>query len=127
MRYDVPDDLAGLRCPKLILQPLVENALIHGIEKMERKGIIRLSGKVDRGAVVISISDNGAGADTAHLNAYLAGDNHSPGVAHGHGTRNVNRRIQLKFGEAYGLRYEPNEPRGVTAVIRLPIGQQMHQ
>jgi two-component system sensor histidine kinase YesM len=119
--FDLPPEFISMRCPKLIFQPLVENAILHGIEKTNRKGLIQLNGTFKRGTAMVSISDNGVGDDAKELNVFLEGKNNSLRISQGFGIRNVHRRIQLKYGEAYGLRYETNEWGGLTAVIRLPI------
>lgn len=118
--YDIPAEFMNIRCPKLIRHPLVENAIIHGLENTDQKGIIRLSGRAEQDTITISVSDNGAGADADQMNAFLRGGYHTLNVVQGNGSRNVNRRIQLKFGEAYGLEYKQNELGGITAAIRLP-------
>jgi two-component system sensor histidine kinase YesM len=118
---EIPDELNNIRCPKLIFQPLVENAILHGVEKSKRKGRIRITAHKERGTAVFAIADNGAGADTDELNAFLEGRGHSLPVSLGSGIRNVHRRIQLKFGEAYGLRYRANEGGGIVAEVRMPI------
>lgn len=119
--YDLDPLVAKAACPKLILQPLVENAILHGFEKMERRGRVVIAGYVHDHTAVVSVHDNGPGTDTDRLNAYLLGKNASVPESRGYGIKNVNQRIKLRFGEAYGLRYETNEAGGVTAVIRLPL------
>ncbi|MFB9278345.1 cache domain-containing sensor histidine kinase [Cohnella cellulosilytica] len=119
--YEIDPLIAEAACPKLILQPLVENAIFHGFEKMERRGRIVVSGFAKDGMAVISIHDNGPGTDIERLNSHLQGKNASVPESRGYGIRNVNQRIKLRFGEPYGLRYEMNEVGGVTAVICLPL------
>lgn len=118
--FDISPELASTACPKLIIQPLVENAIVHGIEKSARKGRLDIVGRIEGKAAVLSVSDNGTGGSVQQLNAFVNGMPNSLPVSLGYGIRNVNRRIQLQFGEAYGLRYETNVHGGVTAVIRIP-------
>ncbi|GLI08485.1 sensor histidine kinase YesM [Paenibacillus tyrfis] len=120
VHYDLPPELLNTMCPKLIFQPLVENAIVHGIEKSCDKGRIDIRGYIEDQTAVLTIADNGAGCSIEDLNAFLEGKHNALQVSQGYGIRNVNRRIQLKFGDAYGLHYEPGETRGVTAIIRIP-------
>ncbi|MFB0846021.1 cache domain-containing sensor histidine kinase [Paenibacillus oleatilyticus] len=118
--YDLPPELLNVRCPKLIFQPLIENAIVHGIEKSSGKGRIDIHGDIEGHTAVLTITDNGAGGSSEDLNAFLEGRQTALQVSQGYGIRNVNRRIKLQFGEAYGLHYEPGETRGIAAVIRIP-------
>ncbi|NQX46854.1 sensor histidine kinase [Paenibacillus tritici] len=106
---------------KLSLQPLVENALIHGIQQRRGTGTIRI--RVERAQDVLSISvfDDGIGADPARLNLLLT-DPHQPGNQ-SYGIRNVHMRIRQFFGESYGIRYYTNteDGCGLLAVIRFPV------
>lgn len=105
---------------KLSLQPLVENAIIHGIQKRRGKGTIRIRVESSEKLLCLSVFDDGVGDDPQRLNALLT-DN-KPGNQ-SYGIRNVHMRIQQFFGEDYGIRYYENkEDRcGLLAVIRFPI------
>ncbi len=118
---EVPDEIAQCYTIKLILQPIVENAIIHGIEKKdvdeEGEGCIEIHGALMNGLVEISISDNGIGADTEVLNAILEDENNT---LKSFGLRNVNLRIKQYFGNEYGLRFDTNQWGGVTVKIAVP-------
>ncbi|ASA25205.1 cache domain-containing sensor histidine kinase [Paenibacillus donghaensis] len=105
---------------KLTLQPLVENALIHSIQRRRGKGTIRIRVEAAGEVLSLSVFDDGVGADPRRLNALL--DDKQPGNE-AYGIRNVHSRIQQFFGEAYGIRYYENHEDGcgLLAVIRLPI------
>ncbi|PYI53493.1 cache domain-containing sensor histidine kinase [Paenibacillus flagellatus] len=118
--YRIDPALLGTPCPKLIVQPLVENAVLHGTEHTDRRGRIEIEAHLDGPTAVILVRDNGVGCDVAELNAFLGGRPHSLTVSQGYGVLNVHRRIRLKFGFPFGLRYEETPGGGVTAVIRLP-------
>ncbi|MBK1809851.1 sensor histidine kinase [Clostridium sp. YIM B02505] len=103
---------------KLILQPLVENAIMHGIEESGRAGFISIVGTVIDGEIEIKVSDNGLGADVDKLNKFLED---SSIKSKSLGIRNVNDRIKHFFGDDYGIKYYKNKNYGITAVLRLKI------
>lgn len=105
---------------KLSLQPLVENALIHGIQQRRGTGTIRIRVEQTQELLSISVFDDGIGADPARLNQLLADP--QPG-SQSYGIRNVHMRIRQFFGESYGIRYYDNteDGCGLLAVIRFPV------
>jgi len=105
--------------PKIVLQPLLENAIIHGISNMEDEGEIRIGiHEVEKGALEITVEDNGyRSVNIERLNALVQKKlvlNESIGIL------NVQQRIQLYFGESYGLEYRAGKHGGVIAIIRIP-------
>ncbi|WP_373457762.1 sensor histidine kinase [Paenibacillus wynnii] len=104
---------------KLILQPIVENALYHGIEMMPDEGLISIQAKLKEGLIEISICDNGLGMSEEILNGILTGGSKSGGGS-GVGVRNVNERIGLYFGREYGLSFESEIEEGTTVTITFP-------
>lgn len=115
--FQIEEDVLSCHIIKLTLQPLVENAIIHGIEPLDAHGIIKIIGKREKNHVVICIEDNGFGADIAGLNHMLK---EPIGKGAAYGIKNVNNRLKHAFGEKYGLYYKNNEDGGVTAVITIP-------
>lgn len=117
---EVSLELQNFLVPKIILQPLVENAIIHGIlEKKEKQGIIRITGFLDKGNVVcITVEDNGVGMDEEMLRHILDGSIRSRGSSYG--IKNVNARIRIMFGEEYGLFYESKKGEGTKITLRFP-------
>ncbi len=122
--YELEPEALGFLMPKLILQPLVENAIQHGIEKSPGKGRIAIAGKLREGVIVLTVDNSGDGSsDVNAINAYLTAkptslrDEDRDG---GYGIPNVHQRIQLLYGKPYGLRYEPNADGGVKVVVTLP-------
>jgi two-component system sensor histidine kinase YesM len=105
---------------KLLIQPLVENAIYHGIKNMEGPGLIRIIGERENDTMVIRIGDNGVGMQPAQLEALAAGLI-EPRKGSGVGVRNVQDRIHLYFGSEYGVRYESTPGAGTTATIRIPV------
>ncbi len=105
---------------KLLIQPLVENAIYHGIKNSEGPGLIRIIGELDGETMVIRISDNGVGMPAAQLEA-LQGGKIEPSQSSGVGVRNVQERIRLYFGPEFGVQFESAPGMGTTATIRIPV------
>ena len=116
---EVDPGVKGSLVPKIMLQPLVENAIQHGIwEKPEKRGTIRILGGEKDGVVWVRVMDDGAGMDSGTLEHVMDGTITSTGS--GYGIRNVHARLQLMFGEEYGLSYESREGEGTCVTIRFP-------
>ncbi len=107
-RLELPATLRDVRLPPLLLQPLLENAVIHGIEPNPDGGEVVLSVKrVDR-QLILRVRDNGVGICEM-------------GTADGTGLRNIRDRLRLAYGSDANLELTPASPRGVTAMINIPI------
>lgn len=106
--------------PKLTLQPLVENSIYHGIKiKQGRTGSVFLKAVRKQDMVYITVADTGTGMTQEQIdemNQHLSEYDES----FGYGVRNVNKRIELLYGEEFGLHYLRNDYGGVTVEIRLP-------
>jgi two-component system sensor histidine kinase YesM len=113
-------ELYGHKILKLLIQPLVENAIYHGIKNMERPGLIRIIGEREGDAILIRIGDNGMGMPAEQLEA-LRNGLIEPSQTSGVGVRNVQERIRLYFGPEYGVQFESDPGRGTTATIRIPV------
>lgn len=120
-RFDINAQEEVLQCQtiKLILQPIVENALYHGIEMMPDEGLISIDATVRDGKVVVTVRDNGLGMQKETLQSILTGGSKS-GSGSGVGVRNVNERIGLYFGREYGLSFESEMEEGTTVTITFP-------
>ena len=111
-------DLASL---KLMLQPLVENAIYHGMEFMDGDGEILIKAWREDKDLYFSISDNGLGMTEEQVDSLFAEHSHvASGRGSGIGVKNVNERIRLYFGEEYGLRIDSEPDEGTTIIIHLP-------
>ncbi len=103
---------------KLILQPIVENAIHHGIEKMSDEGFIRITAALQEEQLVIKIADNGLGMTKQLMDQLLTGSVRSRGS--GVGVKNVNERIRLYYGKSFGLSFESELEEGTTVTITMP-------
>jgi two-component system sensor histidine kinase YesM len=121
--WDIPEELLNIQVVKLCLQPLLENTIIHGIHPNRKKGEITIAGTITGGLVVIHVSDNGVGMNGELLDALNATlQQNSMRHAEHIGLKNVNQRIQLTFGEAFGLSLASKPGEGTTVIVRLPLG-----
>lgn len=119
IRWDVPEALLANHVPKITLQPLLENAIIHGIKNMGEDGMIRVSGHLEGDRCRIVIEDNGfRPVNYESIHRLLHDD--APDHSLGYGIRNIQERIRLHFGSRYGLQYEPGEEGGTRVTITIP-------
>lgn len=115
---DIPEALHAYLLPKLTLQPLVENSIYHGIKLQREKGQIKVSA-VDLGdKIELIVKDNGAGMTEERLDELKAALNNGEKV--GFGLRTVHQRIQLLFGDDYGLQLQSTEGVGTTVTAIIP-------
>ena len=118
------DEIKNIEIPKLLLQPLVENAIYHGIEQIIHKGEIRISAYLTDQTFVIQVSDNGFGMDVKSLEILNKSLNEEEHLASSKGSgialKNVNQRIKLNYGEEYGLVVYSTKGLGTIARITLP-------
>jgi len=115
---NIPDQLKSYILPKLTLQPLVENALYHGIKISRRKGFIRVTGAEQNGHIVLEVVDDGSGMTKERLDevrASLAEDK-----SEGFGLRTVHERIQILFGREYGLDIYSMPDAGTRVTVTIP-------
>jgi two-component system sensor histidine kinase YesM len=129
---EVPHDIYGSMIPKITLQPLVENALYHGIKNKRGGGSITITGKIESGCIYLYIEDNGIGMTAERLeqinrkknagekteNEADAGGNREE--AEIFGLYNVNERIRLKFGQRYGIHVDSEYGKGTVVTVLLP-------
>ncbi len=119
---DVDESLFLYKTLKIILQPLVENSIYHGIKNKDEKGNIDITASIEDGNLVIAVHDDGVGMDDETRQNILKEtfvQKHSSGS--GIGVRNVNSRIKLYFGDEYGLSFESELGVGTTVYIKLPL------
>jgi two-component system LytT family sensor kinase len=112
----VAPEVLSVVIPSLVLQPLVENAIRHGIEPSERSGKLRIVIADADNEAMVSIEDDGVGADPTYLRRVLSGNTHGEGV----GLHNVDERLRAVFGEAHGLTIETAVGAGTKVLLRIP-------
>jgi len=117
--WDVPAALHACIIPKITLQPLIENAIIHGVKNMGEDGEILIRARERAGRVEIAIGDNGyKTVDFPAIDKLLNDESPSPSV--GYGIRNIHQRLRLHFGPEFGLRYEARAEGGTLVTVTLP-------
>jgi len=124
MRYtEEPDILVDVdpciypcKTIKLILQPLVENALLHGVAELEKKGVIKVTGKKVEGDIQFEIIDNGVGMDEETIKGIFAADTQE---RKGYGIKNVDERIKLYFGKQYGIKIYSEKGMGTRIEVMI--------
>ena len=132
LRYDyeiilalnLPEELLSQEIPKMSLQPIVENAILHGIEPLSEDSTIYIKGWVEKDDCIIEISDTGQGMTDAQVRALEDKINgaveESGGNGHGIGLKNVQDRIHMSFGGNYGIRIASKYGCYTKIAIRLP-------
>ena len=113
-------DASQVVIPKFTLQPLVENSIRHGITRQDPGIVIRIQAQETDTGICIEVTDTGRGADARLLNDYLEYRDVDLKVTHGFGIRNVNERLQLRFGPGCHLQYANYDGRRLLARLTLP-------
>jgi two-component system LytT family sensor kinase len=112
----VAPEVLGVMLPPFVLQPLVENAVHHGIEPSEHSGRLEIIIKDADAEAVVTVEDNGIGADPAHVRRALSGTTSEEGI----GLHNVDERLRTVFGEGRGLTIETALGAGTKVTMRIP-------
>jgi two-component system, sensor histidine kinase YesM len=120
---EIDEEIYHCKIIKLLIQPFIENAILHGLEKKQSGGYIRVSGKKQNDCLIFEIVDNGIGMDEDNLRRISerleACVNDKTGKSIG--ILNVQQRIKLKFGKEYGIVLYSSEGEGTRAVITVPL------
>ena len=118
---DAEEDVLELASLKLVLQPMVENAIYHGVEFMDGDGVIQIRVWREGDDLYLRVRDNGLGMTKEQVENLFKDSGHVPSRrGSGIGVRNVNERVHLYFGDAYGLRIESEPDEGTDVIIHLP-------
>lgn len=133
-QFEVEERWLGIEVPKMILQPIIENAVKYGLEPVNRPGLLRIRSKEQDGNLIIIIEDNGVGMDEDTLGSISRSLNDSAvfetkqeeltyplSKRNGIGLLNIHRRLRLMFGEGYGIRLESRQDLGTTVIMTIPI------
>lgn len=116
-QFDVENSCLSYLCNKITLQPIIENAIYHGIDRMVDEGRIEIKIYEEEKAIVMVVTDNGVGMSKEQCAEIL---HREAGDRTGIGIKNVNDRIQIYFGEEYGLRITSELDEGTRVEIRIP-------
>ena len=118
--FDMAEDIADAAIVKLVIQPILENAIEYGVSSMDDEGEIKVVGYRKDDEVFIEIKDNGIGMPEDVSARLLTEENRAKTRGSGVGLINVHKRLQLRFGEEYGLRIISEPDQGTTVIIHLP-------
>lgn len=122
LHMEIPDEMINTRIVKLTLQPLIENAIQHGLAHMRSGGEIWICGEETEGEYYLHVSDNGMGVNAAEMEALKKQLNDSAITGNGHiGIRNVDQRMKLIFGEEYGLTLSMAPEGGLCVTLHYKI------
>ena len=123
VRWDIEEEILEYCTVKLVLQPILENAIYYGVEPMGDEGEIIVSGKIRGKDIYLTVRDNGLGMPQEKVDQLLSDEEHEE-REHKHGSGvgliNVHKRIMLRFGRQYGLVIESEPDEGTSVTIHLP-------
>ena len=116
--FECDEAVEEKKIPKLLIQPLLENAIFHGVEFKKGEGLIIITARKKDGDVVVTVEDNGMGIAPEVIEKIERGEqiNEKTHV----GIVNVKERIQLNFGESYGMNIESRQWEGTKIVLTFP-------
>lgn len=116
---DIDEAILACKVPKLLIQPIVENSIIHGLEK-SKKITIRIIGRAMDNQLVLCVEDDGPGLDQAQLATLQALLNDENAMPERIGLYNVHRVVQLLYGQEYGLALESAQGKGMRVLLKIP-------
>jgi len=123
MELDIPEELMDQEVVRIMLQPIIENSLVHGIEGIAGTGVIRIQARIEHELFVLTVADNGAGIPKdrlAELQGRLSADAGEPPPER-IGVKNVHDRLQLQYGEGAGLSISSSLGEGTIVTYVLPV------
>lgn len=120
---DVPEDVKEILIPGLSIQPIIENAIVHGIEETNRPGTIWVKSRKKDDLVKIIIEDNGKGIAGEELKKIRKKLKNTEEIKSGYGLSNPHLRLKLKFGERAGIKIEKKKPYGTRVIVSIPFKQ----
>ncbi|MFD2672247.1 cache domain-containing sensor histidine kinase [Marinicrinis sediminis] len=117
--WEIDEQLKETYMLKLLIQPIVENAIVHGLQYQEGSGVLRIQAKREQQTMVFVIEDNGVGISQEETRELLV--NKETENFSGIGVHNVHQRIRLHYGEPFGLEIQSMEGKGTRVTINLPV------
>lgn len=121
--FDVDPSVHSCCIVKLVLQPVLENAINYGVSGMDDSGEIKITGSEKEGIITLAVTDNGIGMSQEEVDLLLTDSKRIHKHGSGVGLLNVNNRIKILFGKEYGLTVESEPDEGTTISIRVPAVQ----
>lgn len=120
LKIDIDKSIEYSSIPKITLQPIVENAINHGIlAKGGENGTITISGYLENDDIILKISDDGIGITDEYIELILT-EGSLKSTGSGYGLKNINTRLKLTYGNNYGLAFINNDTIGTTVIIKIP-------
>jgi two-component system sensor histidine kinase YesM len=116
-QFDLGPGVEAILVPPLIVEPLVENAVVHGLERSYGGGKVTVRAWLETGTLAVEVADNGLGMSEERRQGLMDQPN-----GHHVGLVNIDQRLRLTYGEAFGLTVESTEGRGTTVSFRIPGG-----
>ena len=116
-RNDIPEELHCYLIPKLITQPLVENAVQHGLRDVNTGGKVKIRMRRQQGDLVITVLDNGVGCDVEKIRNLLKDKEGKEAFA----LRNIDERVRLRYGDGYGLKMYSKEGKGCIVQVKVKL------
>lgn len=121
LKLDIPEEFMAVQIPKITLQPIVENAILHGIlETEDEKGTITIHAHSNNGCLEIFVEDDGVGIDPDTL-TQLRDKTKEDDDQSGYGLKNIDVRLKLVFGSTYGLSFESALNQGTKVTVTIPL------
>ena len=116
-QFDVDEACLSYYCNKITLQPIIENAIYHGMDRMVDEGMIRISIHQSEDKIIFTVEDNGVGMEPEQIEEIFR---RKPDGKSGIGIKNVNDRLKIWFGDAYGITIESVPDEGTKVTVRMP-------
>lgn len=122
VEWNIDDKILDCKIIKLCLQPLIENAIYHGIKPKDDHGIVKITGEFVEEGILIKVTDDGVGMDSEKLEELNKSMEEQYSLSGQHiGVRNVNQRIKIIFGEKYGIKISSIENGGTVVEVLIPV------
>lgn len=119
---EIPEEFYDVKIPPMTLQSLIDNAIIHGIEPMEEKGMIEVTGTGEGDDLVLTVTDNGVGISNEKIAEIFSDHQNSAGIGQPKGIdlKHVNKILTSHFGSDYKIKISGNKKGGTTVSMRIP-------
>lgn len=121
LRCQVPENLQDCRMPNIFLQPIVENAIFHGLLAKEGKGLILVTAEQKNQDLYVKVQDNGVGMSREKIDLIMKDQDLSAGDMRKIGAGNVKNRIAYIYGEAYGMEIKSELGKGTAVILHIPF------